>query len=253
MSKDKADGQESEQSMEDILASIRKIISDEDEPEDGSSSSSYADDEDVSDAESDNDVDDADDDDDVLELSDPLPDDEPEPATANSASAVADEPDQNDDEADAGDLLVVEDMEEAEEAVSKASSVAAEAEADDNDDDDDFGLVLEDAPEEAEEEVEDVMDEPELAVVPQASADALQSSLLSPEAAALSAGALASLRSGDSITGAMGVGANGNTVEALVADLLKPMLKQWLDIHLPSMVENLVREEIQRIQRQDKD
>ena len=253
MSKDKADGQESEQSMEDILASIRKIISDEDEPEDGSSSSSYADDEDVSDAESDSDVDDADDDDDVLELSDPLPDDEPEPATANSASAVADEPDQNDDEADAGDLLVVEDMEEAEEAVSEASSVAAEAEADDNDDDDDFGLVFEDAPEEAEEEVEDVMDEPELAVAPQASADALQSGLLSPEAAALSAGALASLRSGDSITGAMGVGANGNTVEALVADLLKPMLKQWLDIHLPSMVENLVREEIQRIQRQDKD
>ena len=78
MSKDKADGQESEQSMEDILASIRKIISDEDEPEDGSSSSSYADDEDISDAESAGDVDDADDDD-VLELSDPLPDDEPEP------------------------------------------------------------------------------------------------------------------------------------------------------------------------------
>ena len=51
----------------------------------------------------------------------------------------------------------------------------------------------------------------------------------------------------------MGIGASGNTVEALVADLLKPMLKQWLDIHLPSMVENLVREEIQRIQRQDKD
>lgn len=249
MSKDKADGQESEQSMEDILASIRKIISDEDEPEDGSSSSSYADDEDASNAESDSDVDDADDD--ILELSDPLPDDEPEPVAASSASAVADEPDQNGDEADAGDLLVVEDMEEAEEAVSEASSVAAEAEADD--DDDEFGLVFEDAPEESEEEIEEDMEEPELVVAPHASGDANQSGLLSPEAAALSAGALASLRSGDSITGAMGVGANGNTVEALVADLLKPMLKQWLDIHLPSMVENLVREEIQRIQRQDKD
>lgn len=255
MSKDKADGQESEQSMEDILASIRKIISDDDEPEDGSGSSSYADDdEDVSGAYSAGEDDD-DDDDDVLELSDPLPDDEPQSAAASSA-----EPSAEDGEADAGDLLIVEDMEE--EAMSEASAVPAdtaveaepEAEADTNsdDDDDEFGLVFEDAPEEAEDESVQEADEPE-AVVASQSAEMMQSGLLSPEAAALSAGALAALRNGDAVTGAMGIGSNGNTVEALVADLLKPMLKQWLDIHLPSMVENLVREEIQRIQRQDKD
>ena len=222
MSKDKADGQESEQSIEDILASIRKIISD-------------------------------DDDDDVLELSDPLPDDEPDSVTASSASAVAGEPEQYDYEADACDLLVVEDMDEDKEAASEASSAAADAEVTAEDDDNDFGLVFEDAPEEPEEEIGEDVEEPEVAAAPQASADALQSGLLSPEAAALTAGALASFRCGDSISGAMGIGANGNTVEALVADLLKPMLKQWLDIHLPSMVENLVCEEIQRIQRQDKD
>ena len=116
-----------------------------------------------------------------------------------------------------------------------------------------FGLVFEERPGRTRGRIGEDVEEPEVAAAPQASADALQSGLLSPEAAALTAGALASLRSGDSITGAMGIGASGNTVEALVADLLKPMLKQWLDIHLPSMVENLVCEEIQRIQRQDKD
>lgn len=253
MSKDKAVGQESEQSMEDILASIRKIISDDDEPEDRSGSSSYADDdEDVSGAYS---AGEDDDDDDVLELSDPLPDDEPQSAAASSAEPAAE-----DGEADAGDLLIVEDMEE--EAMSEASAVPAntaveaepEPEADTNsdDDDDEFGLVFEDAPEEAEDESIQEADEPGTVVAPQP-AEMLQSGLLSPEAAALSAGALAALRNGDPVTGAMGIGSNGNTVEALVADLLKPMLKQWLDIYLPSMVENLVREEIQRIQRQDKD
>ncbi len=259
MSKDKADGQESEQSMEDILASIRKIISDDDEPEgsSGSSSGCDEDDEDASGAYSagdDGDADDAGDDDDILELSDPLPDEEPEAVAASASSAAA--PAMEDDDSDASDLLVMEDADE--EAASSAASAEPETEAETNvgvadaeaDDDDEFGLVFEDAPEEPEPEPEvEVNEEPVLAEQPM---DQAQSGLLSAEAAALSAGALASLRSGDAITGAMGIG-RGDTVEGLVAELLKPMLKQWLDIHLPSMVENLVREEIQRIQRQDKD
>lgn len=39
------------------------------------------------------------------------------------------------------------------------------------------------------------------------------------------------------------------TVEELVADILRPMLKSWLDQNLPGLVEDLVRQEIERIAR----
>lgn len=40
---------------------------------------------------------------------------------------------------------------------------------------------------------------------------------------------------------------NARTLEDLVADMLRPMLKQWLDQHLPATVERLVQQEIDRI------
>jgi cell pole-organizing protein PopZ len=42
---------------------------------------------------------------------------------------------------------------------------------------------------------------------------------------------------------------NGRTLEDLVRELLRPMLKTWLDDNLPSMVERLVRAEIERVSR----
>lgn len=42
---------------------------------------------------------------------------------------------------------------------------------------------------------------------------------------------------------------NARTLEDLVKDMLKPMLKTWLDDNLPSMVERLVRAEIERVAR----
>ncbi|MEQ4596384.1 MAG: DUF2497 domain-containing protein, partial [Methylobacteriaceae bacterium] len=39
------------------------------------------------------------------------------------------------------------------------------------------------------------------------------------------------------------------TLEDLVQDMLRPMLKGWLDENLPSMVERLVRAEIERVAR----
>ncbi len=39
------------------------------------------------------------------------------------------------------------------------------------------------------------------------------------------------------------------SVEDLTRELLRVMLKQWLDEHLPSMVERMVREEIERVAR----
>ncbi len=42
---------------------------------------------------------------------------------------------------------------------------------------------------------------------------------------------------------------NARTLEDLVAEMLKPMLKDWLDDNLPSLVERLVQEEIYRVSR----
>ena len=40
---------------------------------------------------------------------------------------------------------------------------------------------------------------------------------------------------------------SGYTVEDLVVEALKPMLKEWLDANLPALVEDLVDREIRRI------
>lgn len=39
------------------------------------------------------------------------------------------------------------------------------------------------------------------------------------------------------------------SLEELTRDLLRPMLKTWLDTHLPALVEEMVAKEIQRISR----
>jgi uncharacterized protein len=42
---------------------------------------------------------------------------------------------------------------------------------------------------------------------------------------------------------------NARTLEDLVKEMLKPMLKSWLDENLPTLVERLVRAEIERVTR----
>lgn len=42
---------------------------------------------------------------------------------------------------------------------------------------------------------------------------------------------------------------SARTLEDLVQDMLRPMLKAWLDDHLPPLVERLIQAEIQRITR----
>jgi len=41
----------------------------------------------------------------------------------------------------------------------------------------------------------------------------------------------------------------GNTLEDIVREMLKPMLKEWLEANLPVITERLVAEEIERVQR----
>jgi cell pole-organizing protein PopZ len=42
---------------------------------------------------------------------------------------------------------------------------------------------------------------------------------------------------------------SGRTVEQFIEDIARPMLKEWLDEHLPQVVERLVQKEIQKISR----
>ena len=44
-------------------------------------------------------------------------------------------------------------------------------------------------------------------------------------------------------------GGNSLTLDHLISELARPMIKQWLDNNLPSLVESLVNKEIERITR----
>jgi len=49
------------------------------------------------------------------------------------------------------------------------------------------------------------------------------------------------------------LGSGVRTLEDMVADLIKPMLKEWLDQNLPGIVEKLVQKEIERIAKHVQD
>jgi hypothetical protein len=75
-------------------------------------------------------------------------------------------------------------------------------------------------------------------------AEAPSEPILSSPSSNAAAGALArlagSLRIADS---------QGQTIEGVVRELLKPMLKEWLDYNLPAIVESRVEAELERIAR----
>ena len=68
-------------------------------------------------------------------------------------------------------------------------------------------------------------------------------SLLSNPAASASASAFAAL------TQSIAMPKDGRQLEDVVRELLRPLIKQWLDDHLPRIVENAVQTEVERIAR----
>ncbi|MGW9332267.1 DUF2497 domain-containing protein [Bosea sp. NPDC055594] len=89
--------------------------------------------------------------------------------------------------------------------------------------------------------------EPPVAIAPPVQA--------APSAPSLDMASLISDQAGAAVHNAFGALANtvlsnnARTLEDLVKDMLKPMLKTWLDDNLPGMVERLVRAEIERVAR----
>ena len=73
------------------------------------------------------------------------------------------------------------------------------------------------------------------------------SRLVSPDAANASRQSLAALSKMIVRPGPDAESPPGNTLEALVRELLRPILKDWLDQNLPELVEGLVAREIARI------
>jgi hypothetical protein len=117
---------------------------------------------------------------------------------------------------------------------------------DDGDDDEDYGF--EPPPEDHELIALDQLDEPHPSPPPLRDEAPLPvpelpvESLLGDREAGIAATALHRLM------GSMQV-APSQTLEGVVRDLLRPLLKQWLDEHLPLIVEAEVQKEIDRIRR----
>lgn len=72
-------------------------------------------------------------------------------------------------------------------------------------------------------------------------------SLVAPEAAAAAASSVGALMRTLASERSAAVHRGGPTIEDLVREEIRPMLKQWLDANLPPVVERLVRAEIERV------
>jgi cell pole-organizing protein PopZ len=90
--------------------------------------------------------------------------------------------------------------------------------------------------------------EPEPQPVAQPEPQPAGESLIAPEAAAAAAASMGSLlRTLASERQHVAVYRGGPTIEDLVREEIRPLLKQWLDQNLPPLVERLVRVEIERV------
>jgi cell pole-organizing protein PopZ len=73
--------------------------------------------------------------------------------------------------------------------------------------------------------------------------------IVSPHTAAAAVGAFSQLSAlrDDARTRDIGLGAGHLTLETIVREELRPILRAWLDANLPNMVERLVQQEISRL------
>ncbi|TQV79318.1 DUF2497 domain-containing protein [Denitrobaculum tricleocarpae] len=216
-----------EPSMEEILASIRRIIS-EDDPEEGEGEKAEAaeaetpEEDAQEDADTDAGEDSADDEEEELELTEKVNPD---------GSEIGAEPEEQ--------------AAEAEEEIPEPKPIL----------DDDFGEAeVEPEPEpepepeevaaEAEPETLDVALEPDEDLPPVADDE----SLISEPTQVAASTALSEIAKAALTQRALMVG-DGRTIEDLVREALRPELKLWLDANLASMVERIVREEIKKMVR----
>ena len=95
-----------------------------------------------------------------------------------------------------------------------------------------------------EEEVEKTVYEPEGAEM-----ERDDDGLLSQTAAGAASKAFGSLARNLGVNHEPAVAGGSQAIEGMVREMLQPLLKSWLDNHLPAIVEQLVQEEIERVAR----
>lgn len=74
-----------------------------------------------------------------------------------------------------------------------------------------------------------------------------QDALLAPAVAAAASASVGHLLRAVAAERSSAVSRGGPTIEDVVREELRPLLKEWLDKHLPGLVERLVRAEIERV------
>lgn len=224
--------QEEEQSMEEILQSIKKIIAeDEDEIEvpeqepEGLEALEASEEIEVADMNAD-----------PVAEEKPTADEEPEIVAQDDVDAMFDSADEEPQEAALEEIA--EALEEDDDVLELTDEITEDiADAD-----------IEEIPEIIEEPIEEIAAQPAETSKPKAAEAGAVDALLSNEAASKAASALAQLKQPAAApTGEKLSFRSGATVEDLVLEALRPMLKEWLNSELPATVERMVAEEIKRI------
>ena len=82
------------------------------------------------------------------------------------------------------------------------------------------------------------------------SADRPKAALLDENAEAASAAAFAALAENVAELRSLHEERGGKTIEEAAKEIMRPMIKDWLDANLPGVVERLVQREIERMSRQ---
>jgi uncharacterized protein len=236
-----------EPSMEEILASIRRIIADDQEAakkqteEDDPFEQAMADALGADDEDEDVDDEDDDEDDDVLDLADvgePVPE---EPAAANGLALEHEDISFRDEDGQIDFDAIGTDDEEEEEAQGPETMTEEMLAAM-------FDEEPEDEPE-PENEPEPAF-EPEPAYEPPPQPHARQQSpQFLDEERLISQTTDAAVGNAFNALAHTVLANNGRTLDDLVKEMLRPMLKVWLDDNLPTIVERLVRAEIERVSR----
>ena len=223
---------ENEPTMEEILASIRKIIS-EDEPEEGAGEASEAE---AAAPEAEEADDGADDDsDEPLELTQMVGEDgNVVDLKAHQEETVAAEAD---DEPDVTPEPEAEEDDDAEPIIGEDSEIELEADSE---------ALAEDL-EQEEAEAEDVEDEDDIPLP--SPSEEVEEGLVSAMTATLATDTISQLSDVlNAETAQMGgASAADKTLEALVRETISPHLKAWLDANLPDLVERIVRDEIKKM------
>ncbi|MCI5048989.1 MAG: DUF2497 domain-containing protein [Rickettsiales bacterium] len=152
--------------------------------------------------------------------------------------------------------IIADDIDEDEGEEAMLAPEEPEIEGDEEEDILELTDLIEDEPQEVPEmeEISAAEPEPEPEPEPAAEPEPVDplADILSDEAAAASSSAMDKLKNVPSTPRPRTESPSfrsGTTVEDLVIEALRPMLKEWLDANLPGMVEDMVEREIRRISK----